>query len=306
MSVNLASEIAKLAQNRKGTRTNRIVDQEPDKVFEFVHLSDDSASASEAEDDVEDEVEDQVEYEGGEGLDDDEAGDEDQDDDDDEDEVEEYRRGSKSQRLEPSSSSLFKALPEKADTAETIWGNRYENPNDREGHPDFQISRRAYQGPGSVECNDKSRGCYSGDLNNVTLAGPSVGSASVTPDPTTTQLLLCPVCSRAFKLSKNQNSNLRRHLKNIHNMSPSMHPRKCKWDSIPNGRVKDDKDREERTRKTKRLWARKERLRRKTDEAALGLCMLNQAVQDKELPPSSTAPPSPPPLITSFTHPPLN
>lgn len=106
MSVNLASEIAKLAQNRKGTRTNRIVDQEPDKVFEFVHLSDDSASASEAEDDVEDEVEDQVEYEGGEGLDDDEAGDEDQDDDDDEDEVEEYRRGSKSQRLEPSSSSL--------------------------------------------------------------------------------------------------------------------------------------------------------------------------------------------------------
>jgi hypothetical protein len=55
------------------------------------------------------------------------------------------------------------------------------------------------------------------DLNSVVM-----------PDPATTQLLLCPICSRAFKSCKNQNSNLRRHLKNIHNLSPKMHPRKCK------------------------------------------------------------------------------
>ncbi|KAG0301066.1 hypothetical protein BGZ98_008647 [Dissophora globulifera] len=91
------------------------------------------------------------------------------------------------------------------------------------------------------------------------------------------QLLLCPVCSRAFKPSKNQNCNLRRHLKNVHNMSPTMHPRKCKWDSLPDGRVKDDKDRKERTRKSKRLWARKFRLRRKVEEAAVVLSMLSQA-----------------------------
>ncbi|KAK3817128.1 MAG: hypothetical protein JOS17DRAFT_758352 [Linnemannia elongata] len=98
------------------------------------------------------------------------------------------------------------------------------------------------------------------------------------PVPTTTQLLLCPVCSQAFKPSENQNSNLRRHLKNIHNMSPTMHPRKCKWDSLPDGRIKDDKDRKERTRKSKRLWARKTRHCRKAEEAALGLYMLSQAV----------------------------
>ncbi|KAK5799789.1 hypothetical protein F5H01DRAFT_333482 [Linnemannia elongata] len=100
----------------------------------------------------------------------------------------------------------------------------------------------------------------------------------MTPVPTTTQLLLCPVCSQPFKPSKNENSNLRRHIKNIHKMSPTMHPRKCKWDSIPGGRIKDDKDRNERIRKSKRLWARKTRLRRKAEEAALGLCMLSQAV----------------------------
>ncbi|KAG0045633.1 hypothetical protein BGZ89_005554 [Linnemannia elongata] len=108
------------------------------------------------------------------------------------------------------------------------------------------------------------------------VAGPTdqapVVSASMTPVPTTTQLLLCPVCSQPFKPSKNENSNLRRHIKNIHKMSPTMHPRKCKWDSIPGGRIKDDKDRNERIRKSKRLWARK------AEEAALGLCMLSEAV----------------------------
>ncbi|KAG0276995.1 hypothetical protein BGZ95_006703 [Linnemannia exigua] len=56
------------------------------------------------------------------------------------------------------------------------------------------------------------------------------------------------------------------------------HPRKCKWDSIPNGRVKDDKDRRERNRKSKRLWSHKYRLRRRVEEAALVLSMLYQAV----------------------------
>ncbi|KAF9126069.1 hypothetical protein BGX30_000178 [Mortierella sp. GBA39] len=113
---------------------------------------------------------------------------------------------------------------------------------------------------------------------SVTSLASTSSSSSMTPVPTTTQLLLCPVCSRAFKPSKNQNCNLRRHLKNVHNMSPTMHPRKCKWDSLPDGRVKDDKDRKERTRKSKRLWARKYRLRRKVEEAALVLSMLSQAV----------------------------
>ncbi|KAF9127067.1 hypothetical protein BGX30_014955 [Mortierella sp. GBA39] len=114
----------------------------------------------------------------------------------------------------------------------------------------------------------------------TTASNPLVGSAP-TSTPTSSsasQLLLCPVCSRAFKPSKNQNCNLRRHLKNVHNMSPTMHPRKCKWDSLPDGRVKDDKDRKERTRKSKRLWARKFRLRRKVEEAAVVLSMLSQAM----------------------------
>ncbi|OAQ22210.1 hypothetical protein K457DRAFT_1838191 [Linnemannia elongata AG-77] len=98
----------------------------------------------------------------------------------------------------------------------------------------------------------------------------------MTPVPTTTQLLLC----------LSANSNLRRHIKNIHNMSPTMHLRKCKWNSIPDCRIKDDKDRKHRTRKIKRLWARKTRLHRKAEEATLGLCMLSQAAQDKRLPPS--------------------
>ncbi|KAF9928022.1 hypothetical protein FBU30_002715 [Linnemannia zychae] len=110
----------------------------------------------------------------------------------------------------------------------------------------------------------------SASMTSLASTSSSV-SSSMTPVPTTTQLLLCPVCSRAFKPSKNQNCNLRRHLKNVHNMSPTMHPRKCKWDSLPDGRVKDDKDRKERTRKSKRLWARKYRLRRKVEEAALVL-----------------------------------
>ncbi|KAH7047874.1 hypothetical protein BKA57DRAFT_493245 [Linnemannia elongata] len=100
----------------------------------------------------------------------------------------------------------------------------------------------------------------------------------MTPVSTTMQLLLRRACSRDFKLSPNQNCNLRRHLKNFHNMSPTMHPRKSKWNSLPDGRIKDDKDRKERKSKSKRLWARKTRLRRKAEEAALGLCMLSQGV----------------------------
>jgi hypothetical protein len=59
-----------------------------------------------------------------------------------------------------------------------------------------------------------------------------------------------------------------------------MHPRKSKWDLLPNGRVKDDNDRKERKSKSKRLRARKHRLRRKTkvEEAASVLCMLSDAV----------------------------
>ncbi|KAI1316432.1 hypothetical protein EDD11_009995 [Mortierella claussenii] len=113
---------------------------------------------------------------------------------------------------------------------------------------------------------------------STSMSSLSSYQASPGPSSSNTQLLLCPVCSRAFKPSKNQNCNLRRHLKNVHNMSPTMHPRKCKWDSLPDGRVKDDKDRKERTRKSKRLWARKFRLRRKVEEAAVVLSMLSQAM----------------------------
>ncbi|KAF9407749.1 hypothetical protein BGZ94_002578, partial [Podila epigama] len=91
------------------------------------------------------------------------------------------------------------------------------------------------------------------------------------------EVLHCPVCNKGFKPSKNQNCNLRRHLKNVHTLSPTIHPRKCKWDSLPAGRVKDDKDRKERTRNSKRLWARKFRLRQRVEEAAEVLTMLNQA-----------------------------
>ncbi|KAG0198140.1 hypothetical protein BGX33_012574 [Mortierella sp. NVP41] len=100
----------------------------------------------------------------------------------------------------------------------------------------------------------------------------------MTPVCTTTQPLPCPVCSRVFQPSKNQNCNLRRHLRNTHKMSSTMHPRKNKWDSIPDGRIKDDEDRTERTRRSKRLWARKERHRRKVEDAALVLCTLSHGV----------------------------
>jgi hypothetical protein len=50
-----------------------------------------------------------------------------------------------------------------------------------------------------------------------------------------------------------------------------------KWDSLPDGRVNDDKDRKERTLKSKRLWARKYRSRRKVEDAALVLCKPSQA-----------------------------
>ncbi|KAF9977482.1 hypothetical protein BGZ73_005869 [Actinomortierella ambigua] len=116
----------------------------------------------------------------------------------------------------------------------------------------------------------------SASSSSMPPSGP--GTPSSSSGSNNTQLLLCPVCSRAFKPSKNQNCNLRRHLKNVHNMSPTIHPRKCKWDSLPDGRVKDDKDRKERTRKSKRLWARKFRLRRKVEEAAVVLSMLREAI----------------------------
>ncbi|OAQ34654.1 hypothetical protein K457DRAFT_13873 [Linnemannia elongata AG-77] len=91
---------------------------------------------------------------------------------------------------------------------------------------------------------------------------PQRTAVAMTPVSTTTQQLLCPVCSRDFKPSPNQNCNLRRHLKNVHNMSSTMHPRKSKWNSLPDGRIKDDKD----------------RLRREVEETALALSMLSQGV----------------------------
>jgi len=57
--------------------------------------------------------------------------------------------------------ALLEAHLFKAEAAENTRGNRYENPSDREGHPDIQIGRRAWHGPGSAHCIDKSRGCYS-------------------------------------------------------------------------------------------------------------------------------------------------
>ncbi|KAG0259219.1 hypothetical protein BG011_002774 [Mortierella polycephala] len=135
--------------------------------------------------------------------------------------------------------------------------------------------------PASTSMTSLSVSLSSNNSSSVSLAVPSSSSPIPPSTPltaTSPQLLLCPVCSRPFKPSKNQNCNLRRHLKNVHNMSPAMHPRKCKWDSLPDGRVKDDKDRKERTRKSKRLWARKFRLRRKVEEAAMVLSMLSQAM----------------------------
>ncbi|KAG0344847.1 hypothetical protein BG004_004123 [Podila humilis] len=121
----------------------------------------------------------------------------------------------------------------------------------------------------------RSPGPSSGSVAGRTTAGTRSGTKSGSM-----QLLLhCPVCDRAFKASKNQNCNLRRHLKNVHDLSPAeIHPRKCKWDSLPDGRVKDDKDRKERTRKSKRMWARKFRLKRKVEEAAEVLTMLGNQV----------------------------
>ncbi|KAG0365725.1 hypothetical protein BGZ54_006283 [Gamsiella multidivaricata] len=123
-----------------------------------------------------------------------------------------------------------------------------------------------------------SMSSLSSSLSRNNLSSASLASSTTSSSSTDPQLLMCPVCSRTFKPSKNQNCNLRRHLKNVHNMSPTIHPRKCKWDSLPDGRVKDDKDRKERTRKSKRLWARKFRLRRKVEEAAVVLSMLSQTM----------------------------
>ncbi|KAF8925586.1 hypothetical protein BGZ47_003171 [Haplosporangium gracile] len=56
---------------------------------------------------------------------------------------------------------IRKASPKKAEAAENTRGHRYDNASDREGHIDIQLSRRAWHGPGSAACIDKSRGCYS-------------------------------------------------------------------------------------------------------------------------------------------------
>lgn len=53
------------------------------------------------------------------------------------------------------------ALLKRAETPENSRGNSFENPGDREAHPDVQISRRAWHGAGSPHCIDKTRGCYS-------------------------------------------------------------------------------------------------------------------------------------------------
>lgn len=49
----------------------------------------------------------------------------------------------------------------RAEASENSHGNPYENPSDHGGHSDTQISRRAWHGPGSAHCIDKSQGCYS-------------------------------------------------------------------------------------------------------------------------------------------------
>lgn len=103
-----------------------------------------------------------------------------------------------------------------------------------------------------------------------------VVSPSMTPVPTEPRLLLCPICNRPFNPSKNRKYKSRRNLKNVH-MSPRMHPCKREWDSLPNGRVIDNKECRERTRKSKGLPARKYHLRRRVEEAALVLNMLYQA-----------------------------
>ncbi|KAF9979061.1 hypothetical protein BGZ75_009841 [Mortierella antarctica] len=148
-------------------------------------------------------------------------------------------------------------------------------------HHHHHQGRGGLVSPASTSMTSLSESVYANsNSSSSSLVSPSMPSSAAGGPSTATspQLLLCPVCSRAFKPSKNQNCNLRRHLKNVHNMSPTMHPRKCKWDSLPDGRVKDDKDRKERTRKSKRLWARKFRQRRKVEEAAVVLSMLSQAV----------------------------
>jgi hypothetical protein len=57
----------------------------------------------------------------------------------------------------PASRPPLKFL-KRAEAPENKNGNPNDNPSDREGHPD--ISRRAWHGPGSDACIDKSRGCY--------------------------------------------------------------------------------------------------------------------------------------------------
>ena len=55
------------------------------------------------------------------------------------------------------------SLLKRAEASENSRGSPYENPSDREGHPEIQINRRAWHGPGSGACIDKSRGCFSED-----------------------------------------------------------------------------------------------------------------------------------------------
>lgn len=49
----------------------------------------------------------------------------------------------------------------RAEASEKSPGNFYENPSDHGGRSDTRIRRRAWHGPGSAHCIDKTRGCYS-------------------------------------------------------------------------------------------------------------------------------------------------
>jgi len=69
-------------------------------------------------------------------------------------------------------------------------------------------------------------------------------------------MLYCGLCYSTFKESKNQYYSFRRHLFTKHNVPKDSFPKRSKWDSIPNGRVKDDADKKRRIRQSKKKYAR--------------------------------------------------
>ena len=85
----------------------------------------------------------------------------------------------------------------------------------------------------------------------------------------------CPICQKKFHYKRDVRYKIRKHIRDIHNMSADkLCPKITRWDNDTRGRIKSDEERIQRTRENKRKWACKNRVRKRTLQAAIVLISL--------------------------------